>query len=71
MSKYDQAAALRRAGDEITVRDHFATAALNGLMTNAQVPLSVSPELLAGASYEVADAMLAERERRAAADADA
>jgi hypothetical protein len=50
------------AATGLTVRDHFAAAALQGFLgtTNAGIP--VDPEKLAAASFMIADAMIRERQ---------
>lgn len=50
----------------MTLRDWFAGQALAGLMANANTPFApdhaeCEPAQIAGASYDIADAMLAER----------
>jgi hypothetical protein len=67
--------ALRRAVDELTLRDHFACAALPGIMRRYERDgldkmLHNSEDLLTITSfaYDVAEAMLEERARRADAD---
>lgn len=55
--------------DPPTLRDRFAMAALTGLLANATDPVARIVELRArvGAyAYEIADAMLAARERKEA-----
>lgn len=44
-----------------TLRDEFAMAALQGMVTGPQQPWK--PEIVAGEAYALADAMMAERER--------
>lgn len=47
----------------MTMRDHFAVAALNGILANMSVEEPLSKEELARCAYSAADAMLAERKR--------
>lgn len=60
------------SNDEMTMRDQFAMAALQGMLANAQIAKSVTKYSLdftfnqewhANASYAFADAMLKERDR--------
>jgi len=50
---------MKNAAAQLTLRDHFATAAMQGLI--AQIPPDVSDNQLAEAAYLIADAMLEER----------
>jgi hypothetical protein len=55
--------ALRRAVDELTLRDHFASVALAALVEGG-----MKEDLAAKQAYDYAEAMLAERTARADAD---
>lgn len=46
---------------DMTLRDHFAGLAMQGLMANGTLPKSVSDEELADVAYMAADEMLKER----------
>ena len=46
---------------DMTLRDHFAGLAMQGMMASGNLPKSVSDEELAEACYKVADVMLKER----------
>jgi hypothetical protein len=46
---------------DMTMRDHFAGLAMQGVMASGNLPKSVSDEELADAAYTVADVMLKER----------
>ena len=48
---------------DITLRDHFAGLAMQGMLSSGNLPKSVSDEELADAAYTVADAMLEERSK--------
>ena len=56
-----------KAQDELTLRDYFAAKALQGMLADPE--WGASPERLAADSYEMADAMLAEREKKTPAPA--
>ena len=50
----------------MTLRDYFAAKALQGLLSNQRVPHegdSISKDVVARMTYEIADAMLKEREK--------
>jgi hypothetical protein len=46
---------------DMTLRDHFAGLAMQGMMSSGNLPKSVSDEELADVAYMAADAMLKER----------
>ena len=46
---------------DMTLRDHFAGLAIQGMMASGNLPKSVSGEELTDAAYKAADAMLKER----------
>jgi hypothetical protein len=48
---------------DMTLRDHFAGLAMQGLMSSGTLPNSVSDEELADFAYMAADAMLKERNK--------
>jgi hypothetical protein len=48
---------------DMTMRDHFAGLAMQGVMASGNLPKSVSDEELADAAYTVADVMLKERSK--------
>ena len=48
---------------DMTLRDHFAGLAMQGVMASGNLPKSVSDEELADAAYTVADVMLKERSK--------
>lgn len=54
--------------DEITLRDRFAMAALNGMLASEDQEFEISrmyrPACAASRAYEMADAMLAERAKK-------
>jgi hypothetical protein len=74
MNKHDNPPAFPCVHDKhlqegMTLRDWFAGQALAGLMSNANIPFApdyaeCEPAQIADASYCIADAMLAERERQ-------
>ena len=49
--------------DGMTLRDYFAAKAMQGYCSNQQHTSSCTVELTADCAYEMADAMLAEREK--------
>jgi len=55
-------------GSGMSLRDYFAAVSLPGVMetilAGAKAGLSAGPTLVARAAYEIADAMLAEREKK-------
>ena len=48
----------------MTLRDYFAARAMQGFFASGTLPVSVSDEELAGAAYDMADAMLKAREKQ-------
>jgi hypothetical protein len=48
---------------DMTMRDHFAGLAMQGLMSSGTLPKSVSDEELADVAYMAADEMLKERNK--------
>ena len=48
---------------DMTLRDHFAGLAMQGMGASGNLPKSVSDEELANAAYIMADAMLKERSK--------
>lgn len=55
---------VRWADDRQALRDDFAKAAMQGVLSNGWMNLSVSNEQLAKEAYDIASAMMQERERR-------
>ena len=51
----------REAANGMTLRDYFAAKAMQGVIAGGTLPVSVSDEELAGAAYDMADAMLKAR----------
>lgn len=47
----------------MTLRDWFAGMALQGIVGSGQLSVGAPKELLSGAAYEIADAMLKERSK--------
>lgn len=45
----------------MTLRDYFAAKAMQGVIAGGTLPVSVSDEELAGAAYDMADAMMKAR----------
>jgi ribulose 1,5-bisphosphate synthetase/thiazole synthase len=60
--------ALRRAIDELTLRDHLACAALAAIIAVEGQSGLTAASMVAEKAYRVAEAMLAERAARADAD---
>ena len=52
------------ASGGMTLRDYFAAAAMQGLMASGGPVLNYSAATVAAMAYELADAMLAARERK-------
>jgi len=48
---------------DMTLRDHFAGLAMQGMISSGNLPVSVSDEEIADAAYEMADLMLKERNK--------
>ena len=46
-----------------TLRDEFAMKAMQGLLSNSEANMTANDQFLAKASYEIADAMMTQRER--------
>lgn len=49
---------------ELTLRDHFAIAALSGLVANVDYDSYDKTEVYARDAYAIADAMIIERDRK-------
>ena len=60
MTIYGQNTKAQSEGYGMTLRDYFAAKAMQGILADPNTPEIMD---IAGAAYEVADAMLAEREK--------